>query len=171
VSIKNVYKQKAWKWGGFLVASGKYLTFALEKEYYGFPIEQIKEIIGMMAINPIPDAPPFMKGVINLRGQIIPVIDLRIKLGKAERPYTDRNCIIILDILEGGGPNQARYLGVIVDTVADVAAFPAEAIDPPPGSGLVLAGIGKLKDRVYLLLKAEQLRIMGDEGTVVMSME
>jgi purine-binding chemotaxis protein CheW len=81
---------------------GKYLTFSMAGEEYGLGILKVKEIIGMMPVTTVPRTPPFVKGVINLRGKVIPVVDLRLKFGMEEIAYTERTCIIVVEIGEGG---------------------------------------------------------------------
>lgn len=134
--------------------AGKYLTFSLGSEAYGIPIGQVKEIIGMMEIIPLPEAPDFVKGVINLRGGIVPIIDLRLKLGMEALMYHERMCIIVLGI----GTGAQRHTGIVVDSVSDVVNILTEAIEPPPdygtfGNGRLLSAIGKVKDKVFLLLQ------------------
>jgi purine-binding chemotaxis protein CheW len=97
--------------------TGKYLTFSLAKEGYGISIMKVKEIIEVMSITPMPQAPPFVKGVINLRGKIVPVADLRTKLGIQGSEYTDRSCIIVLDLSRNGRP---VLIGMVVDSVSEV---------------------------------------------------
>lgn len=97
--------------------TGKYLTFSLAKEDYGISIIKVKEIIEVMSITPMPQAPPFVKGVINLRGKIVPVADLRPKLGIQGSEYTDRSCIIVLDITKNG---RTVLIGMVVDSVSEV---------------------------------------------------
>lgn len=97
--------------------TGKYLTFSLAKEDYGISIIKVKEIIEVMSITPMPQAPPFVKGVINLRGKIVPVADLRTKLGIEGSEYTDRSCIIVLDIPKNG---RTVLIGIVVDSVSEV---------------------------------------------------
>ncbi len=97
--------------------TGKYLTFSLAKEDYGISIIKVKEIIEVRSITPMPQAPPFVKGVINLRGKIVPVADLRTKLGIRGSEYTDRSCIIVLDIARNG---RTVLIGMIVDSVSEV---------------------------------------------------
>jgi len=97
--------------------TGKYLTFSVAKEEYGISIMKVKEIIEVMSITPIPQAPAYVKGVINLRGKIVPVADLRTKLGIQGSEYTDRSCIIVLDITRNGRP---VLIGMVVDSVSEV---------------------------------------------------
>ena len=97
---------------------GKYLTFALADEEYGISILKVKEIIGMMPITTVPQTPEFVKGVINLRGKVISVMDLRLKFGMDEIEYTERTCIIVVEI--AGASNNTILIGIVVDSVSEV---------------------------------------------------
>ncbi|MFP4017513.1 MAG: chemotaxis protein CheW, partial [Halanaerobiales bacterium] len=108
---------------------GKYLTFSLGKEEYGIPILEVKEIIGMMEITEVPKSPEFIRGVINLRGKIIPLMDLRLKFGLEELEYTERTCIIVIDIVND---ENTKQIGVAVDAVSEVVSIPEDAIESPP---------------------------------------
>ena len=142
-----------------VIEGGKFLTFLLDQEIYGIPIKRAREIIGVMEITHIPKTKNYIKGVINLRGKIIPVLDLRLKFGMIEKSYTDRTCIIIIEI----GAENTRYLvGVAVDTVAEVVTIQTTEIDLPPEyesqiENNFLAGMGKLKDRVVMILDIEKI--------------
>lgn len=134
---------------------GRYLTFALGEEKFGIDIKYITEIIGMQHITSLPEAPAYTKGIINLRGKIIPVIDIRLKFKKEPKEYNDRTCIIVIDI-------QEIKVGLIVDDVADVLMIADENISVPPDhrAGIqnrYLAGIGKIGNNVILLLSCEKL--------------
>lgn len=137
----------------------KLLTFSLGNEGYGISILKVKEIIGMLSITQVPRTPDFIKGVINLRGKIIPIMDLRIKFGMAEKPYNERTCIIVIEVNIQGSD---RLLGVVVDTVSEVINISAEEIEPAPqyGSKLehnLISGMGKIKDRVVIILDIEEV--------------
>ncbi len=134
---------------------GRYLTFALGEEVFGIGIRFVKEIVGIQPVNPVPEAPDYFKGIINLRGKIIPVIDMRLKLKKPAVAYTDRTCIIVIET-----PGHA--VGLIVDRVAEVLSIADSDIVPPPGTWAgagrrYLSGIGKVDGKVKLLLDCEQL--------------
>ena len=107
----------------------KLLTFSLGKEEYGVSILKVKELIGMMDITPVPKTPEFIKGVINLRGKIIPVMDLRIKFSMDAQDYDERTCIIVVEIVIKGSQ---KLLGVVVDSVSEVVTISDEQIEPPP---------------------------------------
>ncbi len=128
---------------------GKYLTFNLAEEEYGLEILTVREIIGIMDITRVPQTANFMQGVINLRGKIIPVIDLRAKFGLSRATYNDQTCIIVVDV---GIP-----MGIIVDTVQEVHDIPEANIEPAPelGAGVdtsFILGMGKVNNSVKILL-------------------
>ncbi len=134
--------------------SGKYLTFQLENEEYGIPIKKVKEIIGIMDITHIPKTPEFIIGVINLRGKIIPVMDLRLRFGLSSKEYNQRTCIIVIEIVTS---EINKQIGIIVDTVSEVVNVQTEDMELPPQydtqiEGSFLQGLGKVKGKVILLL-------------------
>lgn len=134
---------------------GRYLTFALGKEVYGIEIICVIEIIGIQAITEIPELPEYVKGIINLRGKIIPVMDVRLRFKKEPVNYNDRTCIIVIDI-------RGTSVGLIVDTVSEVLTIEEENIVPPPvvKSGFqsrFVKGIGKSGNDVKLLLDCEKI--------------
>lgn len=137
---------------------GKYLTFVLDKETYGISINQVKEIIGMTAITHIPEMPDYLKGVIKLRGKIIPVMDLRLKFGMEELSETGRNCIVIIEL---NMVNNNCLAGVIVDKVTEVINLQNSDIEKPGYDAQVegdfLIGLGKLKDKMVLLIEFEKI--------------
>lgn len=147
----------------------KLLTFSLGKEEYGVTILKVKELIGMMDITPVPKTPEFIKGVINLRGRIIPVMDLRIKFGMDAQEYNERTCIIVVDIMIKG---TQKLLGVVVDAVSEVVTISGEQIEPPPEYGKAsehssILGIGKIKDRVVIILDIDDIFICEDLVTIM----
>jgi purine-binding chemotaxis protein CheW len=135
---------------------GRYLTFTLEDNVYGIQIRFVTEIIGIQAATKVPETPDYVKGIINLRGRIIPLIDVRLKFGKEEIEYNERTCIIVIDV-------ESVAVGLIVDKVDDVLTLDDSQIALPPRSGSVgfenryIEGIGKIGDMVLLLLDAEKL--------------
>jgi purine-binding chemotaxis protein CheW len=146
------------------IQGGKFLTFALGSEEYGIPIQKVKEIIGIMDITNIPRTPQFIKGVINLRGRIIPVMDLRLKFGFEEKAYNQRTCIIVVEI---NIADSKRMMGIVVDTVSEVVNIQSGEIEPPPQYGThadneFLIGMGKVKGKVILLLDIERV-LTGEE--------
>jgi len=137
----------------------KLLTFSLGTEGYGVSILKVKEIIGMMEITPVPRTPEFIKGVINLRGKIIPVMDLRVKFGMEAQEYNERTCIIVAEVVIKGAQ---KLLGVVVDMVSEVVTVTDDQIEPPPEYGTSLEhnsilGIGKIKDRVVIILDIDEV--------------
>lgn len=140
-------------------AAGKYLTFAISKERYGLEILRVQEIIGVPHITPVPRCPEFIRGVINLRGKIIPVLDLRTKFGIPSIPYDEKTCIIVTNVSKG---DQKLSVGVIVDTVLEVTDLAASDIEPPPNFGSQLdarfiIGIGKKDDALNILIDIQRV--------------
>jgi len=135
---------------------GKFLTFSLGSEDYGIEIIYVTEIINMQTITLVPELPDYVKGIINLRGKIIPVMDVRLRFKKPPAEYNDRTCTIVIDIVD-------ISIGLIVDEVSDVLAITSENIVPPPSfkKGLnnnrYIQGIGKVGNEVILLLDCKKL--------------
>lgn len=132
----------------------KHLIFKLKERDYGIPIQYVNEIIGLMDITPVPKTPLFFKGVINLRGKIIPVIDLRLKLNIEEKNYDEKTCIIIVNILNN---NVEEVIGIVVDVVSEVYDILLSEIENNFECGVpldenLLNGVGKIKDKVVMLL-------------------
>jgi purine-binding chemotaxis protein CheW len=138
---------------------GKYLTFSLAGEEYGIGILKIKEIIGMMPITSVPQTPAFVKGVVNLRGKVIPVIDLRLRFGMGEIDYTERTCIIVVEIESASG---VVLIGSVVDTVSEVLSIKGEEIEDTPTFGAKLdteyvLGMAKMEGGVKILLDIDRV--------------
>ncbi len=138
---------------------GKYLTFLLAEEEYGLEILKVREIIGVMDITQVPQTPDFVRGVINLRGKVIPVVDLRLKFGLEQTEYNDQTCVIVVDV--------GMLMGIIVDTVQEVHDIPGADIEPPPELGAFvdtefILGMGKVKDDVTILLDIERVLTAGE---------
>jgi len=138
---------------------GKYLTFALADEEYGISILKVKEIIGMMPITTVPQTPAFVKGVINLRGKVIPVVDLRLKFGMSATEYTERTCIIVVEIL---GETGTLQIGNVVDAVSEVLNIRGEDVEETPSFGSTLntsyiLGMAKIDGGVKILLDIDQV--------------
>lgn len=134
---------------------GKYLTFMLEHEFYGIEIKHVTEIIGIQPVTEIPELPDYIRGIINLRGKIIPVMDVRLRFKKAERDYNDRTCVIVIEVKD-------ISIGLIVDSVSEVLAIAEEDIVPPPEisksfSNKYIKGIGKDGNDVKLILDCNKL--------------
>ncbi|MDF2821219.1 MAG: chemotaxis protein CheW [Clostridiales bacterium] len=133
----------------------RYLTFSLGKESYGIEIKYVIEIIGIQSITEIPELPEYVRGIINLRGKIIPVIDVRVRFKKEPREYNDRTCVIVVDILN-------ISIGLIVDSVSEVLTIPEQDIVDPPqmntgNNNHYIKNIGKVGNEVKLLLDCEEL--------------
>jgi purine-binding chemotaxis protein CheW len=147
---------------------GKYLTFTLADEEYGIGILKIKEIIGMMKVTTVPQTPEFVKGVINLRGKVIPVIDLKLRFGMEPTDYTERTCIIVVEI---DGTSGTVQIGIVVDSVSEVLNIKADEIEDTPTFGTRLntnyiLGMAKMEGGVKILLdinrvlKAEEVELI-----------
>lgn len=138
---------------------GKYLTFTLAEEEYGISILKIKEIIGMMPITFVPQTPEFVKGVINLRGKVIPVVDLRLRFGMESIDYTERTCIIVVEI---EGQADTVLTGIVVDSVSEVLNIKGEDIEDTPTFGTKLdtqyiLGMAKMEGGVKILLDIDRV--------------
>ena len=138
---------------------GKYLTFTLAEEEYGIGILKIKEIIGMLPITSVPQTPEFVKGVINLRGKVIPVMDLRLRFGMPSIDYSDRTCIIVVEI---GGQAGTILVGIVVDAVSEVLNIKGDDIEKTPTFGTELntdyiLGMAKMEGGVKILLDIDQV--------------
>lgn len=139
---------------------GKFLTFSLANEEYGISILKVREIIGMMPIRTVPQTPSFVKGVINLRGKVIPVVDLRLKFGMEELDYTERTSIIVVDVK--GGANTFVRIGIVVDFVSEVANIKGEEVEDTPTFGSQLnteyiLGMAKIGKGVKILLDIDRI--------------
>ncbi|MBN2455036.1 MAG: purine-binding chemotaxis protein CheW [Sedimentisphaerales bacterium] len=142
---------------------GKYLTFALGPEEYGLEILKVREIIGYMEITAVPQTPCYVKGVINLRGQVIPVIDLRTKFGMETTEVTEQTCIIVVEIVQG---NRQFNTGIIVDHVQEVLDIAGDKIEEAPQFGATvdtnfILGMGKIGNSVKILLDIDRV-LAGD---------
>ncbi len=143
---------------------GKYLTFILADEEYGIGILKVREIIGMMNITPVPQTPHFVKGVINLRGQVIPVIDLRLKFGMPALDYSERTSIIVV---EAEGAMGKVQIGIVVDSVSEVVNIKGEDIEDTPTFGSrvetdYILGMAKMGGRVKILLDIDKVLTEGE---------
>lgn len=141
------------------IRTGKYLTFSLEEEEYGIGILKVKEIIGMMPITTVPRTPDFVKGVINLRGKVIPVIDLRSKFEMVSIPYNERTCIIVVEI---DTADTTVLIGIVVDSVSEVLNIKEDEIEETPTFGTKLdtqyiLGMAKMEGGVKILLNIDKV--------------
>ncbi len=146
----------------------KFLTFTLGDEEYGVEILKVREIIGLMDITPVPHTPEFIKGVINLRGKVIPVVDLRLKFGLAPKEYDEKTCIIVVEINTSSGP---MLMGIVVDSVSEVLNIPTSDIESTPQFGTqvdtrFILGMAKAKDRVKILLDIDKVLTQEEIGVV-----
>ncbi len=139
--------------------AGKYLTFFLDRETFGLEILKVQEIIGMQEITKIPRTPPYVKGVINLRGKVIPVVDLRLKFGLEEQAFSRKTCIIMVQVKRG---EAYLIMGIIVDEVSEVIDIQGEQIEKAPAlgsqvdSGFIL-GMAKIESSVKILLDIDMI--------------
>lgn len=140
--------------------AGKYMTFKLAEEEYGVAILKVRELIGLMEITRVPQTPPWVRGVINLRGKVIPVVDLRLKFGMPPTEATDQTVIIVVQLVSAAG---VLIMGVLVDEVLEVLDVPAAQIEPPPSFGTqamdadFILGVGKAEKRVIFLLDLDRV--------------
>ena len=145
---------------------GKYLTFALGGEEYGLPVLKVREIIKLMDITQVPHVPDHVRGVINLRGKVIPVIDLRRKFGLPSDEYTERTCVVVAEV---DLATAKVMMGIIVDSVSEVLNVTEAEIDETPDFGGqittdYLLGLAKVKDTVKILLDLD--RVLGSDGQI-----
>ncbi len=143
---------------------GKYLTFTLADEEYGIGILKIKEIIGIMPVTTVPQTPDFVKGVINLRGKVIPVMDLRLRFGMTAINYTERTCIIVVEIKKS---IRTIQIGIVVDSVSEVLNIKGDDIEDTPTFGTKLntdyiLGMAKMEGGVKILLDIDRVLSEGE---------
>jgi len=148
---------------------GKYLTFTLAGEEYGIIILKVKEIIGMLPITPVPQTPPYVKGVINLRGKVIPVVDLRRKFGMDPMEYTERTCIIVVEIADSV---KTIPMGIVVDSVSEVLNIKSADIEETPSFGNRLdtdyiLGMAKVGGGVKILLDIDRVMSADEMASLV----
>jgi purine-binding chemotaxis protein CheW len=149
--------------------AGKYLAFRLGKEDFAIQVLKVREIVGIQDITAVPQMPGYVKGVINLRGKVIPVVDLRLKFGLEEREYTQRTCIIVVQVHSGG---VAIQTGIIVDEVSEVLNLVGTEIEDTPDFGEdvgtpYLLGMAKVKGNVKMLLDIDQ--VLANSDTVALN--
>ncbi|MBN1381526.1 MAG: purine-binding chemotaxis protein CheW [Deltaproteobacteria bacterium] len=147
---------------------GKYLTFTLASEEYGIGILKVKEIIGMMSITTVPQTAGYVKGVINLRGKVIPVVDLRLKFGIEAMDYTERTCIIVVEITN---VDKTIMMGIVVDSVSEVLNIRAGDIEDTPNFGSnvstdYILGMAKIGGGVKILLDIDKILSDSEFSTV-----
>lgn len=148
--------------------AAKYLTFALGNEEYGVGVLKVREIIKMMDITAVPQVPPHVKGVVNLRGRVIPIVDLRLKFGLPAVEYSERTCIVVV---EPGLHDSAVLMGLIVDTVSDVLTISTDDLTDAgevcgTKDGGYVESLARVKGRVKILLNIDRL-LLSDGGGFV----
>ncbi|HEY0465694.1 MAG TPA: chemotaxis protein CheW [Polyangiaceae bacterium] len=151
----------------------QYLTFMLDKEMFAIGILAIKEIIEYHNLTAVPMMPDWIRGVINLRGAVVPVLDLAVRFGKRSCPVTKRTCIVIAEV---GATGQRQVVGVIVDAVNQVLSIAAHEIEPPPAFGTKIRtdfihGMGKVDERFVILLDVDHVLSIDDLGPFVDELE
>lgn len=144
---------------------GKYLSFWTDRQLFAVPIADVVQIVGMQEITELPETPYYVKGIMNLRGSIIPIIDVRLRLGKPEKEYDERTCIIVTSIYD-------TAMGFIVDAVDEVSSIDPDQISPPPQmsadqASSFLTGVAKRAEHVVLLISA--LKLLGKEEATKLS--
>jgi purine-binding chemotaxis protein CheW len=131
-----------------------YLTFQVDAGEYAVPVANVTEIVRLQKAYSVPDVPPYIRGVINLRGKVIPLLDVRMRFGLADAPYTDRTVVVVLEVAE-------QFTGLLVDAVSEVADLPPDQIEPNVGSGAagasMVRAVGKRAERVNFILDVERL--------------
>ncbi len=143
------------------IRHGKYMTFQVGTDFFGIELKYVNEIIQMQPVTPIPEVEHFIKGLINLRGKIIPVIDVADRFGKESFEYNDRTCVIVIEV-------KGIEVGLIIENIAEVVSIDAENILPPPTVGhgstqsKFIHGIGKIGDEVKLLL--DPVKLLSDDA-------
>ncbi len=148
--------------------AGKYLTCELGHEVYALEILKVREIIGIMQVTRVPRTPAFVRGVINLRGKVIPVIDLRLKFGFDSQEDTDKTCIVVVQVASPSGP---VIMGIVVDQVSEVLDISADQVEPPPSFGATvdtdfILGMGKVGEQVVTILGIDKLLSVEEASSV-----
>ena len=140
------------------------MTFSLSGEEYGIAILKVREIMGMMKITPVPQVPAFVKGVINLRGKVIPIIDLRLRFGMESVEHTDRTCIIVVEM---SGGSKSHHIGIVVDAVSEVMSIRGSDIEDAPSFSRgvktdFILGMAKMGEGVKILLDIDRVLTAGE---------
>jgi purine-binding chemotaxis protein CheW len=147
----------------------QYLTFSIGEEMFAIGILSIREIIEYGSLTEVPMTPPFIRGVINLRGAVVPVVDLAVRFGRAARETTKRTCVVIIEIYSNKGTHE---MGIVVDAVSEVLEIPAADIEPPPEFGAriridFIAGMGKVGGRFVVVLDVDKVLSLDEVAVVV----
>lgn len=153
------------------IESRQYLTFRLAKETFAVDVAKVREILDFVAITKVPQTPDFMRGVINLRGSVVPVVDMKLKFGMEPTEKTVNTCIIVLEVTI---ENETTIVGALADSVQEVVELDPSQIEPPPRIGMKLSidfikGMGKLNDDFVIILDTDKI-FSFDEGTVLTEM-
>ena len=155
----------------------QYLTFTLAEEMFAIGILSIREILEYGQLTEVPMTPPFIRGVINLRGAVVPVIDLAVRFGRQPREVSKRTCIVIIETTTDGaaGQGQTQQMGIVVDAVSEVLEIPPSEIEPPPAFGAriridFIRGMGKIAGRFVVILDVNRILSL-DEVAVVAAMQ
>jgi len=153
--------------------AGKYLTFELKGEIYGLEILKVQEIIGLMNVTRVPKTPDFIRGVINLRGKVIPVVDLRLKFMMESKEDSERTCIIVVQFKSAAA---AMTMGIIVDEVKEVVNIENGQIEDTPSFGAdtntdFILGVGKVNQKVVMLLDVDKVLSYGDATLMEQTIE
>ncbi len=149
----------------------QYLTFRLAQETFAVDVAKVREILDFVAITKVPQTPDFMRGVINLRGSVVPVVDMKLKFGMEPTEKTVNTCIIVLEVIIEG---ETTIVGALADSVQEVVELDPSQIEPPPRIGMKLSinfikGMGKLNDNFVIILDTDKI-FSFDEGTVLAEM-
>ncbi len=153
------------------IESRQYLTFRLAKETFAVDVAKVREILDFVAITKVPQTPDFMRGVINLRGSVVPVVDMKLKFGMEPTEKTVNTCIVVLEV---NIENETTIVGALADSVQEVVELDPSQIEPPPRIGMKLSidfikGMGKLNDDFVIILDTDKI-FSFDEGTVLTEM-
>lgn len=162
--MRDFIEKKAGRSGSSVPEDGKFLTFRLAEEEYGIRIQKVREIVGMAPVVRVPKLPPHVLGVVNLRGKVIPVLDLRLRFQMEAAEYDDRTCIVVV---ERDAERGAGLTGIVVDAVSEVLHIPKETIQQAPSFGAevdagCIFGIATTDDGIKILLDIEQVLISED---------
>ena len=151
----------------------QYLTFTLAEEMFAIGILSIREILEYGQLTEVPMTPPFIRGVINLRGAVVPVIDLAVRFGRQPREVTKRTCIVIIETAADGtnGAGQTQQMGIVVDAVSEVLEIPPSEIEPPPAFGAriridFIKGMGKIAGKFVVILDVNRILSLNEVAVV-----
>ncbi|STQ90969.1 chemotaxis protein CheW [Iodobacter fluviatilis] len=169
MNIRNLRKNKEESLTPAPAEEKQYLTFTLNQEIFAVIIHNIKEIIEYAGVTEVPLMPQFMHGVINMRGAVVPVIDLAVRFGKGSSKIGRRSCVVILEVFFA---EEYHDIGVLVDSVNEVIEIPASRIEPPPEFGAkvrseFIAGIGSINDKFVIILDVNHALSLGEMADLV----